>query len=149
MLRPVQFAKGTTDTQKQMYKESVEKAWSGQFGSMNVTLNVEERSRSQRNRIKFSEKSGTSYVLFGRYMTLFKEKSDNDTAWVETHETGHLMKLNDEYKEGKYSDGTRKTTPNAGWKNNVMAEFNGAVEEKNINDILSKNKITILPEEEK
>ena len=51
------------------------------------------------------------------------------------------MQLDDEYIEGKGENGVRKTTPKKGWEGNIMGEFWGTVDERNINDILRKNKV--------
>jgi hypothetical protein len=74
-------------------------------------------------------------------MKLFKEESTAEDQWVEGHETGHLMNLPDQYIEGKDENGKRMTTPKKDWENNIMGKFWGIVEEKNIDDILKKNKV--------
>ena len=137
----MEYKKGTTEQQKTEFRESAEKYWSGQFGDKNVKLYVVETNAGRRNRITFSDKTGTSYVLFGNRMKLFKQESTEEDQWVEGHETGHLMKLPDQYIEGKDENGERMTTPKDGWENNIMGKFWGIVEEKNIDDILKRNKV--------
>lgn len=56
------------------------------------------------------------------------------------------MYLDDMYEERKYPDGSRKTSPKETWDKNIMAEFWGKVEEKNIDDILKKNRVKIIEE---
>jgi hypothetical protein len=141
---PVQYAKGTTEAQKQQYQKAAESYWSGTFGDHNVKLKVIETSAGERNSIKFSDKTGTSYVSSGKNMMLYREETPEEEEWVEGHETGHLMGLDDKYIEGKNPDRSRKTTPKEGWEKNIMAEFWGKTEERNIDSVLDKNKVTII-----
>ena len=138
---PVQFKKGTTDKQKKMFTKAAEKYWTGQFGDKNVTLKVEERNKGKRNKVKFKDKKGISYVFGSKLMTLYREDTDAENEWVVGHEIGHLMKLDDEYQEAKNKDGSRKTIPKKGWAGNIMGEFWGIADERNIKDILKKNKV--------
>ena len=138
---PVQFKKGTTDQQKKMFITAAEKYWTGQVGDKNITLKIEERSKGKQNKIRFKNEDGISYVSESKKMILYKENTDAKTEWVVGHETGHLMQLDDEYIEGKGENGVRKTTPKKGWECNIMGEFWGTVDERNINDILRKNKV--------
>jgi hypothetical protein len=146
---PVQYAKGTTEAQKQQYQKAAESYWSGTFDDQNVKLKVIETSTGERNSIKFSDKTGTSYVSSGKNMTLYRENTTEQKEWVEGHETGHLMGLDDKYIEGKNPDGSRKTTPQSGWEKNIMAEFWGKTEKKNIDSILDENKVTTIETGEK
>ena len=138
---PVQFKKGTTDQQKKMFTTAAEKYWTGQVGDKNITLKIEERSKGKRNKIRFKNEDGITSVSGSKKIILYKENTDAETEWVVGHETGHLMQLDDEYIEGKGENGVRKTTPKKGWEGNIMGEFWGTVDERNINDILRKNKV--------
>ena len=148
---PVKFKKGTTDEQKALFKSAAESYWTGTYGDKNVTLIVEERKLGRKNRVRFSNREGTSYV-FARYSAkIYKgdgktEAEQKKQKWVIAHEVGHFMYLDDMYEDGKYPDGSRKTSPKETWDKNIMAEFWGKVEEKNIDDILKKNRVKIIEE---
>jgi len=137
---PVEFKKGTTDEQKQFFKKSAEEHWSGKYGEYTVNLVVEERDSGKRNKIEFKDKEGRAYVFHGSSMKLFKENSKKDLSWTIGHEVGHLMNLDDHYKD-KRINGEKVSVPNAGWENNIMSQSQGSVEKKNIDEILKKNKI--------
>jgi hypothetical protein len=138
---PVQYAKGATEAQKQQYQKAAESYWSGTFGDHTVKLKVIETSTGERNSIEFSDEIGTSYVLSGKDMVLYREDTTKEEEWVAGHETGHLMGLDDRYIEGNNPDGSRKTAPEEGWGKNIMAEFWGKTEERNIDSVLEKNKV--------
>ena len=86
--------------------------------------------------------AGSSVGEDGKTEAEQKEKQ----KWVIAHEVGHFMYLDDMYEERKYPDGSRKTSPKETWDKNIMAEFWGKVEEKNIGDILKKNRVKIIEE---
>ena len=86
--------------------------------------------------------AGSSAGEGGKTEAEQKEKQ----KWVIAHEVGHFMYLDDMYEERKYPDGSRKTSPKETWDKNIMAEFWGKVEEKNIDDILKKNLVKIIEE---
>jgi RHS repeat-associated protein len=54
---------------------------------------------------------------------------------VPSHEWGHLVGLGDRYKDA-IVEGVLTSVPNAGWKGNIMASFNGKVEQRNIDGIV-------------
>ena len=149
---PVKFKKGTTDEQKALFKSAAESYWTGTYGDKNVTLIVEERKRGRKNRVRFSNREGTSYVFASYSAKIYKEDGKTEAEqkekqkWVIAHEVGHFMYLDDMYEERKYPDGSRKTSPKETWDKNIMAEFWGKVEEKNIDDILKKNRVKIIEE---
>jgi hypothetical protein len=64
----------------------------------------------------------------------------NDNPWVWAHEAGHLMGLDDRYTDKKTS-GVTASEPNAGWEGNIMAQWGGVVEERNVREILAQNGI--------
>ena len=149
---PVKFKKGTTDEQKALFKSATESYWTGTYGDKNVTLIVEERKRGRKNRVRFSNREGTSYVFASYSAKIYKEDGKTEAEqkekqkWVIAHEVGHFMYLDDMYEERKYPDGSRKTSPKETWDKSIMAEFWGKVEEKNIGDILKKNRVKIIEE---
>ena len=149
---PVKFKKGTTDEQKALFKSAAESYWTGTYGDKNVKLIVEERKRGRKNRVRFSNREGTSYVFASYSAKIYKEDGKTEAEqkekqkWVIAHEVGHFMYLDDMYEERKYPDGSRKTSPKETWDKNIMAEFWGKVEEKNIDDILKKNRVKIIEE---
>ena len=149
---PVKFKKGTTDEQKALFKSATESYWTGTYGDKNVTLIVEERKRGRKNRVRFSNREGTSYVFASYSAKIYKEDGKTEAEqkekqkWVIAHEVGHFMYLDDMCEERKYPDGSRKTSPKETWDKNIMAEFWGKVEEKNIDDILKKNLVKIIEE---
>jgi hypothetical protein len=53
----------------------------------------------------------------------------DDASWVTGHEAGHIFGLGDKYEE-------KNGVPYPGWEFNVMAEFGGVVEQRNINEIV-------------
>ncbi|WP_162898942.1 hypothetical protein [Ralstonia solanacearum] len=54
--------------------------------------------------------------------------------WTPAHETGHLMGLGD-----RYTDVGGVSVPNPGWKGNVMGDFGGIAELRNVQEILKRN----------
>jgi hypothetical protein len=63
-------------------------------------------------------------------------------TWVVSHEFGHVLKLEDRYHDFK-EHGERKSTANAGWEGNMMAErtHNAArteIQSKNLADLTGK-----------
>jgi RHS repeat-associated protein len=55
----------------------------------------------------------------------------NDT-WTSAHEFGHLIDLDDKYKDTKSG-----SQADPGWAGNMMADYNGTVQQKNIDDVVS------------
>ena len=146
---PVKYAEGTTDEQKKLFSETAEKAWSGTFGKYHVKLTVKEQSMGEVNIITFnSTESKTSKVENHKEMTLYtRSKSERNLKWTISHEIGHLMNLQDQYIQEVDSNGKRSTIPKEHWENNIMSQFWGKIEEKNISELLDIN--TIRLEDEK
>jgi hypothetical protein len=145
---PVEYAKGTTEKQKQEFKQASENYWTGQFGDKNVKLFVVEQNAGKRNTVRFKDDTTNkqrSFVVGSSSMTIFNKSDSGDHEWQIAHEVGHLMKLGDKYK--RFS---RDTPPLQGWEGNIMAAWrdqNGNrtnVELRNINEILDKNKRSII-----
>ena len=95
-----------------------------------------------------STESKTSKVENHKEMTLYtRSKSERNLKWTISHEIGHLMNLQDQYTQEFDSNGKRSTTPKEHWENNIMSQFWGKIEEKNISELLDIN--TIRLEDEK
>ena len=144
---PVKYAEGTTDEQKSFFKLSAENAWSGTFGDYNVRLTVEERDSGSVNEIVFNDEdsAGISNVRNHERMTLYTNTSQTDEQseleYTISHEVGHLMNLPDHYIENTDFFGRRYTSPEGSLSNNIMGEFYGSVEEKNIIELLGINNV--------
>jgi hypothetical protein len=82
-------------------------------------------------------KPATSQVVDPRVPILGGRRGQwapDDTDWVPAHEAGHLMELGDQYENiGGVS------IANSGWGKNIMGERDGAVELRNVIEILNKN----------
>ena len=48
---------------------------------------------------------------------------------------GHVMGLGDRYKDNAKGI----SVPNKGWENNIMGAYDGVVEQKNIDELISEN----------
>ena len=146
---PVKFSAGTTNEQKKLFVEAAQDAWTGEFGQYNVELIVEERNTGEVNEITFNttDMDKPSNVSSNKNMIVYTStKTERNLRWTLAHEIGHLMNLKDEYSKTIKSNGKRSTTPLVGWENNIMGQFWGKVEEKNIQDILDKNIVRLEDE---
>jgi RHS repeat-associated protein len=57
----------------------------------------------------------------------------NFNGFTAAHEFGHLLGLADQYVEGpKDENGNRTSTINSGWEGNIMGEYGGDVQQRNI-----------------
>ena len=88
--------------------------------------------RSAKNNINVGAGHGRSFVygIGGNSGTWFA----SDLPWVSAHETGHLMGLGDRYK-----DVAGSSVANKGWESNIMGAFGAPVDQRNIDEIVSKN----------
>ncbi len=134
---PVEF-KGDnwTKEMKREFEVSIESTWSGFLDgvSVNVDVDVVETNKGKRNKIRFQDREGRAYAILGNSVTLFK----NSSGWTMAHEAGHLMGLDDRYKDKKQKEGTVRSVPNPGWEENIMAEYGGTVDEKNFEEIIQE-----------
>ena len=107
--------------------------------NFDVNVSVDQKARNEKNRdyngvnnyIEVVSASFRSRVN-GDYRTgiwAIPTTSHNSAS----HEFGHLIGLKDRYSDD--SDDPRGYRPHAGWENNIMAERNGIVEQRNINNI--------------
>jgi RHS repeat-associated protein len=65
------------------------------------------------------------------YVQNYRTGEWNGHSWVTCHEAGHCMTLDDRYIEAG-TPGHRMTKPDTGWEHNIMAVFNGKVDQRNI-----------------
>lgn len=117
----------------------IEKAWTGDFGKYKVVTKVVERIEGEMpNSIFLSVCEGRSKVHGSSYGTWYSN-ADGKTA---AHEAGHLMGLDDRYKD--VIDPVTKSLsskPLDGWGDNIMANsLTGSVQERNIVEVIAKNK---------
>jgi RHS repeat-associated protein len=123
----------------------IQDAWTKQAGKYNVHTNVVRKNDLLSigllggfvaNTINVNVRSGNgrSYTDLGGPSGDWNAGNPN-LGWVAAHEVGHLMGLDDRYTEvgqGK----TLTSKPHKGWENNIMAEIDGLVEERNVKAII-------------
>jgi hypothetical protein len=57
-------------------------------------------------------------------------------SWTPAHEFGHYIGLDDHYTVSTPATGGRKTTPDAGWEGDLMAEDGGKLSMRDVNELL-------------
>jgi RHS repeat-associated protein len=118
------------------WQNSINSIWNAKkwkYRNCTVRINaIVNPGISPQNNINLGD-SGRSYVdrVGGNSGTWY---ADND-PWVPAHEVGHLMGLDDRYKDNK--EGI--SIPDPGWENNIMGSFGAPVEQRNIDEIVEKN----------
>lgn len=70
-------------------------------------------------------------LSYGRWSTTLRWLIESK-RWEYAHEAGHLMGLAD-----RYYDWPRRQRPHSGWEGNIMAEWWGRADKRNISEILS------------
>jgi RHS repeat-associated protein len=136
---PVRFT-GAAKTPERIaaFTNAVQTRWSGTFGQYEVTTRVTPGGVFD-NRVRFDKAvGGASYVQLDRHAVINTYPDPDVQAGVDAHEAGHLMHHNDKYKT---NEDRTTTTPHPGWEGNIMAAVPGATEEKNIEEILRKNRV--------
>jgi hypothetical protein len=89
-----------------------------------------------------------SWLVGARYLKFYLS---NNLDWTPAHEFGHLLGLDDRYSEGIISrinmllDRPRETTVDVGWEGNLMAVDHGALQSKNIRDLLEMYAYEVVP----
>jgi hypothetical protein len=136
-------------------QHSINTTWTAAFpdgSSVNCNITVRYRgpgsdADSNATQIEADKISGPSHVSLGlrsRSMTL-NANEPNAFTWTPAHEFGHIIGLKDRYSEGIISKikstwgGTRTTAVEPGYRGNLMAEDNGALESKNVADVAREN----------
>jgi len=156
---PVEFAKGTTAEQQQMFYEAA-KGWEGKYliGSdiYSVSVNVVEIVGSKKydgikvNTVTFSpiqrDDNGKPplipNVIGSKDMTLYDESGMGKTL---RHEIGHLMGMKDHYNNTIDSaTGNRVTPAQYLWESNIMATLSGVVGGRNFEEGLQNKKVNKL-----
>ena len=118
------------------FNAEIVKQWSGTFGEYEVKTEVVTPAKGDfTNSITLDDPSPLpSYVdLPAMDSGVWDPK---EYSWVAAHEAGHLMGSRDHYDEWYDEKGKRHTDPKPGWDDNIMGEYWGKVEEKNIIEIL-------------
>ena len=64
--------------------------------------------------------------------------TDPDFEWVAAHEAGHLIGLDDMYRDVTQS-GQTFSQAFVGWEKNMMAAVNGTVDKRNVEALVEKN----------
>jgi hypothetical protein len=123
---PLRFGKGTPQALKNQYIKSTESAWTGRFGKYNVQMKVVEGSvdgrtndvfiyrQPGRSRADSDANHGTAYVFTGETPEQAKQSEpstvDPNVGKAEGHESGHLIGLDDGYKDAWSPDGKKVIT---------------------------------------
>ncbi len=131
----LQGPNATADLAKS-WQDSINKIWNAgewKYGGCKVKINASVKSGGKaKNNINVGAGHGRSFVygIGGNSGTWFA----SDLPWVSAHETGHLMGLGDRYK-----DVAGSSVANKGWESNIMGAFGAPVDQRNIDEIVSKN----------
>lgn len=134
-------------------QNTINSLWTGTFtDGARITCNVTVTYRAPGTRkghagqIEVRMMKGAS-----NYSPVFKEINldagdSNAFTWVVAHEFGHMIGLDDRYNEKLASKikgsfgGTRTTTIQPGYENNMMGTDNGKLEKQNVLDLIRENK---------
>ena len=140
----------------QQIQDTINRVWNQSFPDgysvscqADVTYRAENAAEdSNRTQIHVIREPGVtnvshSWLIGERYMTfnLFDAKID----WTPAHEFAHLIGLPDHYSEGIVSKirgrfgGRREATIDEGWQGNIMGQFDGVLESKNIQEWLDRH----------
>ena len=115
---------------------SIQRTWSGTFGSYNVTTTVVDGAKfienaaknygvagAMSNYIELKQGTGTSFVSEGTTGTWY-QPGQGKAEWEAAHEAGHLMGLPDQYVATFDSNGNRTgTQARSGFENNIMGSY--------------------------
>jgi RHS repeat-associated protein len=148
---PIKFTGlGVTQRIVTNYTQTIQRAWTGQFGEYHVTAKVDTSGKGvgKDNRINKIEivnnQKHRSYVV-GSQTGKWNNSGDK---FMPGHEAGHLMGLRDRYKDVKQPDGSICSMPNRGYENNIMANMAAkpsAQDIGNINKNTRVNDVIVLP----
>ena len=126
---------GATSSTISKFKNGIERYWSGKFGSYTVQTIVALKPLGiAENTIQVPVGNGRPFVNFP--MANNGVWPQETTSWQAAHETGHLMGLDDRYKDN--SAGI--SIPEPGWSNNIMGKTGQYVQARNIEEILQNPK---------
>ena len=140
---PIQWkGPGATKDVIKRFTQSIESAWTGQFGKYQVTMHVLDMAKYDFPKWNvFTILKGNtraSAQLGGYYGTLYNENPSRTAA----HESGHLMGLDDRYKDVKDKNGktigaTAKDPNDKDWNKNIMGDHDQSPSEKDVTDIIN------------
>jgi len=139
---PVQFNKKATSESKEQYIETVQEYWSGRFGKYNVLTVVQEQSTGKRNRVILFKENGRSKVFLSFLVLIYNTGNKYIQKWTNAHESGHLMNLDDHYK-----DKGDLSYPEKGYENTIMGEAMGKVTETEIDEVIKRNNTKVTKDE--
>ena len=139
----------------QAIERSINTTWTTSFPDgytstcrISVRFRPEGSSAGTAAQIEAKKMAGPSHVTtfpgMGREMTLNANETDAFT-WTATHEFGHVIGLQDRYSEGimskiaSLSGGTRTNIVDPRYRGNLMAEDQGIIESKNVEDVVEEN----------
>jgi RHS repeat-associated protein len=126
---PINYSgEGATQDVIDKFSRGIERYWTGTFGRYNVTTIVRVGNT---NEICVPRGQGRAEVRNSNRGTWPSERPE----WTAAHEAGHLMRLSD-----KYTESAGRTRPVTGWEGDIMAEHGGRPSERDIQDIIQKNR---------
>ena len=121
------------------WQKSINEIWNKgdwKYGGCKVKINASVKSGgTAKNNINVGAPGvgGRSFVngVGGNSGTWYAD----DKPWVAAHETGHLMGLDDRYKDNS----SGRSVPDKGWGNNIMGAFEKPADQRNIDELVAKN----------
>ncbi|HEY4213697.1 MAG TPA: RHS repeat-associated core domain-containing protein [Steroidobacteraceae bacterium] len=119
---------------------SIASQWSGVIGKYQVTTTVTEGHwyEMSSNDVQLINGQGRSYVT-NRDSGVWYQPGQGNPAWEASHESGHLMRLPDQYTQSVVN-GRTVTTPKPGFARNIMGDYGQTgVREQDIADIIDAN----------
>lgn len=133
---------GAADSAKaeKSFKNAVESKMTGKFGKYDVTTKVEAAKAGDphANTVSFDNKGPTtpSTVTAGNTMSL-NVQSNGIGMNERQHEAGHLAGMADHYKDNGLTGPARATTPDPGFRGNLMGQLPGNLSDTNFNEVLA------------
>jgi RHS repeat-associated protein len=122
--------------------KGIEKYWTGKFGRYHVKMKVIDPAKDSSLEpavITLTSKDDKnkklrSFVQIESDTGQWNPKEEG-FGWVAAHETGHLLGLDDRYTDKKGAD--------RGWRGNMMGEYWGRVQEKNVKELVSPSHLVV------
>jgi hypothetical protein len=153
------YGDGATPTNMATAQATINRYWSQTFtDGYRVRCNVviiakpNKWPSSSNSKIEMNDHEGVAYVnaLTGNMTLYLKDAAGNPTSdltWAVAHEFGHVLGMSDKYSEGFFSkvmaiigkDKYRTNKIEPGYSGNLMAQYSGSLESKNIADLDKEN----------